>query len=146
MRPSLQNHEIPTRPWQIIRTDLFHLDGKDYLLVSDYYSKFPFVRRLPINMTSSTVVGILKELFSEQGIPERVMSDNGPQFVLVYPRLLLQPHPTPVIDHDWKRSWSHLSEVSGDDPDSKLHITIFVCVVFRVSSSNWPYYTTVQYL
>ena len=32
-------------------------------------------------MTSSTVVGILKELFSEQGIPERVMSDNGPQFV-----------------------------------------------------------------
>ena len=77
----LQNHEILTRPWQIIGTDLFHLDGKDYLLVSYYYSKFPFVRRLPINMTSSTVVGILKELFSEQGIPERVMSDNGPQFV-----------------------------------------------------------------
>ena len=56
----LQNHEIPTRPWQVIGTDLFHLDGKDFLLMTDYYSKFPFVRRLPINMTSNTVVGIVK--------------------------------------------------------------------------------------
>ena len=33
-------HEVPNRPWEVIVTDLFHLDGNEYLLVADYYSEF----------------------------------------------------------------------------------------------------------
>lgn len=77
---TLQPHEIPTRPWQFVATDLFTLDGKEYLLVADVYSKYPIVRQLPQQTTSHAVIRLLKEIFSEQGTPERLMSDNGPQY------------------------------------------------------------------
>ena len=48
--------------------------------MSDYYSKFPFVRRLPAKCTSAAVVLQLKQIFSEQGILQIVRTDNGPQF------------------------------------------------------------------
>ena len=58
--------------------DLFHLDSTNYLLVADYYSKFPLMQQLDIgNYTSTAVVRELKKIFSEHGIPERVISDNG---------------------------------------------------------------------
>ena len=38
--------DIPPRPWHTVGVDLFHLDGVEYLLIADYYSKFPFVRKL----------------------------------------------------------------------------------------------------
>jgi hypothetical protein len=31
---------IPDRPWRMVATDLFELEGKDYLLVVDYFSRF----------------------------------------------------------------------------------------------------------
>lgn len=73
--------EIPPRPWHTIGTDLFYLKGEEYLLISDYYSKFPFVRKIPKNQsTSHKIVTLTKQIFSEQGIPEVVRSDNGPHF------------------------------------------------------------------
>ena len=39
--------EIPNRPWPKLGTDLFFQGGKWYLLICDYYSKFPFVHGLP---------------------------------------------------------------------------------------------------
>ena len=41
-------HEIPTRPWQVVGSDLFYFDEHDHLLVADYYSKFPIVRNIPM--------------------------------------------------------------------------------------------------
>lgn len=77
----LQPHEIPTRPWQVIGTDLFTLDGSDYLIVADYYSKYTLIKSIPKGRSNSpTVVNLLKSIFSEHGIPERVISDNGPQY------------------------------------------------------------------
>ena len=73
-------HEIPTRPWQTLAADLFHLDGQDYLLLADMYSMFPIVRKLPTGATSNDVIGILRLVFSEHGIPENLMSDNGGHF------------------------------------------------------------------
>lgn len=77
--PLLQ-HEVPTRPWHTVGTDLFHLEGKTYLIIADYYSKFPFIRRMPQPCTSQAVVNATKELFAEHGIPAKVISDNGGHF------------------------------------------------------------------
>ncbi|KAK3741169.1 hypothetical protein QZH41_002994 [Actinostola sp. cb2023] len=45
----------------------------------DYYSKFPVVRKL--NTTTSTaVINHLKSIFAEYGIPETLVTDNGPQY------------------------------------------------------------------
>ena len=78
---SLMPHEIPTRSWQVVGTDLFHLNESDYLLIADYYSKFTFIRKIPQGQYSSNaIILLLKQVFSEHGIPERVISDNGPQY------------------------------------------------------------------
>ena len=73
-------HEIPTRPWQNIGTDLMYFDNDNYIIFTDYYSKFPFVHKIKGQCTSNAVITILKEIFSEHGIPEIVISDNGRQY------------------------------------------------------------------
>ena len=78
-RETLQQYEIPAQPWTKIGANLFELQGKHYLLVAEYYSRFPVIRRLS-GLTTQSVIGQLKSIFSEYGIPVTVMSDNGPQF------------------------------------------------------------------
>ena len=73
-------HEVPDRPWQKIACDLFTLGGKDYLLTVDYYSKWVEIGLLRDSTASSEVITQLKSLFARYGIPEEVISDNGPQF------------------------------------------------------------------
>ncbi|KAJ8356744.1 hypothetical protein SKAU_G00195380 [Synaphobranchus kaupii] len=70
---------VPDRPWQRVGTDLFFWEKKSYLLVVDYFSRYIEVAQL--NLASpNTVIAALKEAFSRHGIPETVMSDNGPQY------------------------------------------------------------------
>lgn len=78
-RESLMSHEIAERPWEKIGTDLYTINGQDYLIVVDYFSNFWEIDHLP-NTTASTVIKNLKCLFATQGIPDIVISDNGPQF------------------------------------------------------------------
>ena len=79
-KETLLPHEIPTRPWQMLGTDLFNFNDDEYLIIADYSTKFPFIRKMPRHCTSSAVVAAMKQVFSEQGIPEKVISDNGPQY------------------------------------------------------------------
>ena len=79
-RETLFPHEVPTRPWQTLGTDLFEFEGENYLIIVDYYSKFPFIEKMPAHCTAKAVVEVTEKLFSEQGIPQKVVSDNGPQF------------------------------------------------------------------
>ena len=56
-------------------------DGSEYLVIIDYYSKMPIVRKmLTLQCNSAKTITVLKELFAEHGIPEEIWSDNGPQF------------------------------------------------------------------
>ena len=71
------NHEPLT--WQKVATDLFTLTGTCYLVVVDYFSRYPEVIQLR-STTSGSVVEALKAIFARHGIPETVVSDNGPQY------------------------------------------------------------------
>ena len=75
-REPLMTTPTPDYPWQMVGTDLFDLNGTNYLLVTDYFSRYPEV----IKLTSSAVITALKSMFSRHGIPEIVRSDNGPQY------------------------------------------------------------------
>lgn len=77
---TLQPHEVPSRPWEVVGTDMFFFNDADWLIIADYYSKFPIVRKMPKPCLSSTVVSVTKQIFSETGVPMRVVSDNGPHF------------------------------------------------------------------
>ena len=39
-KESLMSHEISDRPWEKVGTDLYTIDGQDYLIVVDYFSNF----------------------------------------------------------------------------------------------------------
>ena len=75
----LLSTSLPEYPWQKLGTDLFTLDGTTYIVVTDYFSRYPEVIKLT-STTSSAVISVLKSLFSRHGIPQDVMSDNGPQY------------------------------------------------------------------
>ncbi|KAK3731887.1 hypothetical protein QZH41_008989 [Actinostola sp. cb2023] len=64
----LMPHDIPQKPWHILGSDLFFWNNSSYLLVCDYFSKFPIVRKL-VNIQSNTVIAHLKAIFEEHGIP-----------------------------------------------------------------------------
>ena len=72
--------DVPPIPWYTVGADLFYLNGKWYLLVSDYYSKAPFLRRVS-GTSSHAVIGAMKGIFSENGIPVTVITDNGTHFI-----------------------------------------------------------------
>lgn len=78
-KETLMQHDIPERAWSKIGVDLCHYRDKIFLIVVDYYSKFIEVIELQ-SMTSTTVIDQLQIVFSRQGIPNTVMSDNGPEF------------------------------------------------------------------
>lgn len=76
-REPLQSYEIPDYPWQIVATDLFSWNDKNFLLVVDTYSHYFEVKELR-NMKSATITNHMKGIFARMGIPEKVISDNGP--------------------------------------------------------------------
>ena len=71
--------EIPSRPWQTVSADLFYVQQAWFLVIANYYSKFPFVKKLH-NLTARAVVNEMKMLFAENGIPRSLQCDNGTQF------------------------------------------------------------------
>ncbi|KAK3731806.1 hypothetical protein QZH41_007632 [Actinostola sp. cb2023] len=78
-RETLMPHATCTRPWEQIGVDLFTLDSRDYLVTEDYFSNFWEVDRLH-STTASNVILKLKNHFARYGCPDRVISDNGPEF------------------------------------------------------------------
>ncbi|UYV72148.1 K02A2.6-like, partial [Cordylochernes scorpioides] len=77
--PLIPTNFLPTRPWQKIGMDLFKFENKWYLVVIDYYSRFPEMIQLD-RLTANVVVRSCKSIFARHGVPETVVSDNGTQF------------------------------------------------------------------
>ena len=71
--------KTPDLPWSEIASDIFEWEGKNYLLTVDYFSKYIEVDYLP-DMSSSATISALKGQISRHGIPEKLRTDNGPQF------------------------------------------------------------------
>ena len=71
----------PTKPWQRIHVDFAGpINGKSYLLVVDAHSKWPEI----IEMNSTTAqrtIAELRKMFAAHGLPQQLVSDNGPQFI-----------------------------------------------------------------
>ena len=76
----MQSHQIPDRHWsRVVPMISSSFMEKDYIVVVDFYFDFIEVKMLQKN-TSSAVIEFLKEQFSRHGIPDALVTDNGPQF------------------------------------------------------------------
>ena len=76
----LKQHEVPTNPWEKLAADLLTLNGTDYLLTVDYFSKWVEMSLLKDSTVSSEVITALKSMFARHGVPQELFTDNGPQF------------------------------------------------------------------
>ena len=74
----LQPHDIPEGPWRKLGIDYFAFNGNSYVLICDYFSKFPFLYRAKTSFWS--LRDRLIDLFSIEGYPDEIVSDNGPPF------------------------------------------------------------------
>ena len=70
-------HDIPNRPWEKLGADYFSFAVKDYLLVVDYYSKYPEVVCMS-SKTAEATISKMKQIFSQHGIPNTVVADTIP--------------------------------------------------------------------
>lgn len=73
--------EWPAEPWQRVHIDFAGpFEGRMLLVVVDAHSKWPDVAIMKSTTTGKTIER-LEEMFSRYGLPEQLVSDNGPQFV-----------------------------------------------------------------
>ena len=56
-------NELPNVPWYTLGADLITLEGIDYLVISDYHSKYPIVEKLAPDTTSQHVTNISSKIF-----------------------------------------------------------------------------------
>ena len=74
----LQPHDIPEGLWRKLGMDYFHFNGNTYVLICDYFSKFSFMFKAKTSFWS--LRDHLIDLFSIEGYPDEIVSDNGPPF------------------------------------------------------------------
>ena len=53
--------------------------GTSFLVIVDAHSKWPEALEIPCTSAAKTITA-LRKLFASYGLPEQVVSDNGPQF------------------------------------------------------------------
>ena len=76
----LQQPPLPTRPWDKLGVDLYSLNDREYLIVTDYFSSFTEVYDLSKDATATALIKELTQLFSRFGQRVEVESDGGSQF------------------------------------------------------------------
>ena len=70
-------HEVPPVPWSKLATDIFHYESQPHLLIVNYTSTLPTVRKLK-SMSAQHIGEHFKSIFSEYGWPDTLVSNNGP--------------------------------------------------------------------
>ena len=77
-QPSLSlGQEIPLHPWTKLATNIFHFEGTSYQLIVEYTSRCPVLCKIS-SMTGQHITSQCKQIFSEYGWPDTLVSDNEP--------------------------------------------------------------------
>ena len=87
--------DVPDSPWQELAADFFTHNHKEYLLIVDTFSKYPFVYQIS-SKTAESISKKFQNLISQYGPPKRLFSDNGPPFSSEAFQRFLASH---YIDH-----------------------------------------------
>ena len=71
-----------SKPWERLHVDYAGpFRGKMWMVCVDAHSKFPYVASMEVGKTTSRMtIDALKRIFSIEGLPETIVTDNGPQF------------------------------------------------------------------
>ena len=78
-REPLLPHDTPQRPWARVGGDLFEIEQQTYMILVDYYSGFFEIDEVK-RINSENIIKCCKSQFARYGIPDILITDNGPQF------------------------------------------------------------------
>ena len=78
-REPMIGHDIPSRPWQKVGSDLFELQNGHFLVCVDYNSDFIEVDKI-YDKKGKSVISKLKSQFARHGIRNQLVSDNCPPY------------------------------------------------------------------
>ena len=71
----------PEKPWSRIHVDYAGpVDNHYFLIIIDAYSKWPEIY-MTKSLNTDTTISCLRNCFARFGLPESVVSDNGPAFI-----------------------------------------------------------------
>ena len=66
----MMTRDIPNRPWEEIAAEVFTHSQKNYLLICNMFSKYPFLFKMP-KKTAETIISMFQELFTQYGPAEK---------------------------------------------------------------------------
>ena len=72
--------DVPDSPWQDLAADFFTYNHKEYLLIVDTFSKYPFIYQLS-SKSAKSIIKKLQNLISQYVPPKRLFSNNGFHFL-----------------------------------------------------------------
>ena len=76
----LQQDERPSRPFESVASDLCHVAGQTFLVLVDRYSGWPIVSDCGRSGTATVIIRLMKDAFTDKGVPVKLITDGGPQF------------------------------------------------------------------
>ena len=77
---AIKNHELPTKWWEIVDADIFSIINETLLCIVYYYSTFLVVKRAD-GLSADDLVRATKDVFTEFGLPKKLVSDSGMSFI-----------------------------------------------------------------
>ena len=80
IKEPMQTSELPDRPYQKVGADVLEHNSDKFLVVRDYYSRYIDIAYLP-EENSRTIIAKMKNIFSQLGVPQLLITDNAQQFV-----------------------------------------------------------------
>ena len=76
----MKSQPVPEYLWQFVSQDLCVFESSNCLVTTDHYSDFIEVDKLE-NTLSATAATKTEAHFARYGVPEMILTDNGPQFI-----------------------------------------------------------------
>ena len=125
-------HEIPVHAWSKVALNIFHFEGDSYLLIVDYTSRFPIIRKLS-SMTGKALAHHMQAICAEYGWPNTLVADNGPCYMSKEFQKLIQ-----------SMSVNHTTR-SPNYPQSNCLAEKFVGIIknllYKAKEESWSPYT-----
>ena len=71
--------DVPEGHWQDLTTDFLKFNNKAYLIIANAFSKYPFTFKMS-TIAADKVAHKFTQIFSQNGTPKHLSTDNGPPF------------------------------------------------------------------
>ena len=73
-------YDTPCKPSDVVGADIFSINKKTLLFIVNYYSKFSITKKAD-GLSADNLIRTAKMLFVETGLPKKIVSDAGTNFI-----------------------------------------------------------------